>query len=302
MKKVFASILAISALAGCTASSSDGPSSVAAATTTSHPTAATIAPEAALAAMKTAVPVVGQPDKALVVKADVTGALATRFDNAKGSLEDFAFNHSDMGDTWSQVSYVLSAPGTSTFVGYAVFAYGGDDSDAYASGAVEYYTTDGKILEVDSRADGRSDSEDAGDWTNVDTNLLSAQEKTLRGAFTFDGNESTIKLDAAKTAKADIDALPFAKLVHALEDEIQATTWAHSDMGDDATWFVSVKGDDGKIAGYILAAEGDDDSDQWFSAGYALFSAGGQLLDRQIASGGIADTMDDDATLLQPKK
>jgi hypothetical protein len=51
----------------------------------------------------------------------------------------------------------------------------------------------------------------------------------------------------------------------------------------------------GQIAGYILASDGGDDADRWFGAAYALFSAGGELLDRQITTGGLADTATDDA-------
>lgn len=305
MKTFSASILAISTIAGCSAETSDSASSAAASTTTAAPTAATIAPDAALARMRTSVPAdgtAGQPDRTLFVRATSLPAdLAARFDTAKASLEDFAFDHSDQGDVDSDVVCVLSARGASTFVGYAVYAYGGDDSDRYASGAVEYYTADGHILAIDSRSNGLSDSEDAGDWSNVDRKLVAAQEDTLRRAFTFDAAEATVKLDQTKTVKADRASLPFASLVTTLQDELERSTWAHSDMGDDATFFVSVKGADGQIAGYILAAEGDDDSDQWFAAGYALFSAEGQLLGREIASTGIADTMADDAVLLYVK-
>jgi hypothetical protein len=99
-----------------------------------------------------------------------------------------------------------------------------------------------------------------------------------------------------------VDALPFAALVKTLQAELEASTFAHSDLGDEATKLVSVNDPSGAIAGYILSSEGSDDADDWSAVGYALFSAQGQLLAREISSAGFADTMDDDSVLIPAKR
>jgi hypothetical protein len=295
--------LALAALPGCaprTAASRDG----AAVTTSQPPTAATVDADTALREMHKNAGVSSDWVKDATKPVDLSTLspqLRTRFTNAKAALEDFAFRHTDQGDDGSGVAYVLSSPNGSEFVGFVVYAEGGDDADHYSASAAAYYTTTGGILDVQTRAAGISDSEDAGDWSNVDDNVIAAQERVLRTAFKYDAEKQEVSLDKSKTTKASIDGLPFATLVNAVKTEIESSTLAHSDLGDDATRFVSVKDANGSVAGYILESDGGDDADRWFSAAYALFSATGQLLDRQISTGGLADTMDDDSVTLTPQ-
>ena len=274
-------------------------------TTSADPTPAKIDPVDALEQMKSAVANAKGTEDVLfrsVDPAKLAPPLDTRFFAAKTSLEKFAFVHGDQGDIASSVRYVLSEPGASTFIGYVVMAEGSDDSDNWKASATAYYTTDGKLLDLESFSMGLSDSEDSGDWTNVNQAHADAEQQALEAALTFDAKRPSVKLVAGKTQPATAADLPFAKLVQKIQTELERSTQAHSDNGDDATRFVSVADDSGTIVGYILTAEGSDDADDWFAAGYALFSAEGQMLDRKIASSGFADTMNDDSVLLPAKK
>jgi hypothetical protein len=298
------SLAACSSPAGSEASSGDALTAAA----SSAPTPAKIDAAEALKQMKNAVASEKGTEGVLfrsVDPAKLAPPLDTRFFKAKSSLEEFAFAHGDQGDVASSVRYVLSGADASTFIGYVVMAEGGDDSDNWSASATAYYTTDGTILDLESFTMGLSDSEDSGDWSHVDQAHVDAEQKVLQTAFTFDGGTSgrpSVKLASGKTQPAKADGLPFAKLVQKVQAELERSAMAHSDLGDEATRFVSVADDSGKIAGYILTSDGGDDSDNWFAAGYALFSAEGQMLDRKIASAGLADTMDDDAVLLPSKR
>jgi hypothetical protein len=303
MKYVVRATALVVAVAAATGCASQTPSAIsnAAAVTGSAPAASPIDASSALVQMKRDLPVDGTFKKDITQRVDLdalTVQLKTRFSNAKAALEDFTWNHSDLGDTDSEVVYVLDAPNSQTFIGFAVFSVGGDDADHYASTAIAYYSTAGALLHVESRATGISDSEDAGDWTNANTTNVAAEEAALRRAFAFHASSHRVELLAGHSAPATIESLPFAALVNTVKSEIEKSTFAFADQGDNATNFVSVRGTDGAIAGYVLASSASDDADRWFAAGYALFSANGLLLDRKISSGGLADTMDDDSIKL----
>jgi hypothetical protein len=304
-------LLTVAALLG-TAACSSATSSTDSATafdsaptaTATAPTPANLAGDAALALMRDAYT---HGDKASpmfqrVESSALAPKLGSRFDRARQSLEGFSFAHADQGDTDSRVFYVLTAPHATTFAGFMVWAGATDDSDRHSADAVAFYAADGSLLDVESTSSGISDSEDAGDWSHVDRTKIAAEEATLRGAFSFDAKAGVVHLDPAKTQRADLKALPFASLVQRLQAELEASAFAHSDNGDDATRFVSVADASGKVAGYILTSDGSDDADEWSAVGYALFTAEGQLLAREISSAGFADTMDDDSVLIPAKR
>ena len=279
-----------SVLAGC--SSSSAPTAAGeSAVTSAVPTPAAVDGPTALAAMKAAV---AATRSSLLVKATPTGALATRFGQAEKALASFTVAHSDLGNDASETAYVLSAPGASTFVGYAVYASGGDDADFWQANAAAYYTTAGELLTVETRSSGIADNEETGDWTNVNRDLVAKETKALEAAITFDATAQTVKVTAAKTAPAKADALPFAKLVKTVQAELEASTFAHADQGDLVTKLVALQDDAGATLGYILTSEGGDDADNWEAAAYALFSAQGQLVGREIATAGRADAMSND--------
>jgi hypothetical protein len=254
---------------------------------------AAVTAEVALARMKEVAPFSSNDARNSIQKVDPTtlpAALATRFAKAKTPLETFAFAHSDMGDTDSEIVYVLSAPGASTFVGYAVFAIGGDDSDNHSTSAAALYDTKGELLDIQSRSSGISDSEDAGTFVKVPE----ADRAALASAVRFDAMNRRVQVDGTHV---DMAAVPFASFVKKLSTELEGSTEAHSDMGDDVTELLAVK-DGNRVIGYVLRAEGGDDSDGWLAAAYATFTADGQLVAREIATDGFADTMDSDSTLL----
>jgi hypothetical protein len=292
------------AVAGCSGTTSTTAASDRAAANAAAPTPVTLDANAALQRLEASVPVARSTRRGITQPVDLASLpaqLQTRFTNAKAAVEDFAFRHTDQGNDDSGIAYVLDAPGSSRFIGFVVFAAGGDDADRYSADAIAYYTTDGGLLDLQTRASGISDSEDAGDWTNADLNALDGVKATLKRAVKYDAAKQSVELVKSKTTAANADALPFAALVKTVQAEIESSTFAHSDQGDDATRFVSVTGADGAVAGFILESDGSDDADHWFSAGYALFSATGQLLDRQISTAGVADTMDDDSVKLESR-
>jgi hypothetical protein len=297
---IAASLLMSISLGACSSAGSET-AALTTAADSADPTPAKIDPVDALEQMKSAVANAKGTEDVLfrsVDPAKLAPPLDTRFFKAKSSLEQFAFAHGDQGDIASSVSFILSGAGASTFIGYVVMASGGDDSDNWSARATGYYTTDGKLLDLESFSMGLSDSEDSGDWSHVDQATVDAEQRVLETAFSFDADHPSVKLADGKSQPAKADGLPFAKLVQKIQAELERSTQAHSDNGDDATRFVSVADDAGNIAGYILTTDGSDDSDSWFAASYALFSAQGQMLDRKIATSGFADTMDDDAVLL----
>ena len=279
-------------LAGCSASSSPATGAGESAVTAAAPTPAGVDAQAALVAMKAAVTGTRWP---LLVEATPSGTLATRFGQAKTAVESFAFAHADLGNNASEIAYVLSAPGASTFVGYAVFAFGGDDAEFWSSRAAAYYSTEGELLDVVTTSAGVADGEDAGHWAGVDEELVAKERQALEGAITFDANAQTVAVTAAKTVPAKADALPFATLVKKLQIELEASTFAHADQGNTVTKLVGLEDAAGTTLGYILTSEGGDDADDWKAAGYALFSAQGQLVGRQIATAGRADNMTNDS-------
>jgi hypothetical protein len=288
-------------VAACAAPAATDPDATSALETTAAPTPASMDATAALAAMKTAFASghgAASPSFQPVDLAVVSPTLATRFDRAKQSLESFSFAHADTGNSNSRILYALTAPSASTFVGFVVCAGASDNAQRYKGKSVAYYTTDGELLDIESTSVGISDNEDAGDFSHADHAQLAAEEATLRGALSFDGQSHRVDVDPAKAARADAAALPFAALVGRLRTELEGSTLAHADLGDSVTRLMSVKDASGSVAGYVLTSEGGDDADNWGAAGYALFSAAGQLLAREIATGGFADTMDDDSVLL----
>ena len=293
MRSSFLSFALFAFLAGCSASSSS-PATAAgeSAVTAAVPTPATIDAPAALVAMKAAVAANRSP---LLVKATPSGALATRFGQAKTALESFAFAHSDLGNDASEIAYVLSAPGASTFVGYAVYAFGGDDADFWSATAAAYYTTDGELLDVVTGSSGISDSEETAWSKSLDQTVIGSQTKALEAAISFDAATQTVSVaKTAKTVAVKAETLPFAAFVKTVQAELESSTFAHADQGDLVTRVVALQDAVGTTLGYILTSEGGDDADNWKAAAYALFTAQGELVGREISTAGRADTMTND--------
>jgi hypothetical protein len=244
-----------------------------------------------LAQLRRAVPVDGQVNSKLTSQpSQLTPEVSDRLNKAKAALEKFAFNHTDMGDSDSGISMVKGA-------GYAVWASGGDDRGGFSASAVAYYDLDGHLLDVDTRSKGVSDSEESGDWENADQAKLAAETKALRAAVSFSAKKQSADLDPTKAKRIDIKDVQGAagQMISKVQQELEASTFEHADMGNTATRLYSITGNDGAVAGYALTSEGGDDADRWSAGGVTLISAQGQLIDRQIATTGRADNMSDDA-------
>jgi hypothetical protein len=223
-----------------------------------------------------------------------------RFTKALENVDAFV-SHSDVGCDGNGILAMLASPSSSQVIGYVVYASGTDDRGGYSAEKLAFYDAKGNLLNVTEATSGISDNEDVGyddSKPAIDRAKTNAAFEKIQKLIKFNTKDISISIDASRTVAVKPESLPFSKLISNISSEIERWTMDKTDQGNESTEFLKVLDVDGSTLGYVITSFGSDDADHWFTAGYAIFSADGILLDRKMNANGMSDNCDNDCVVL----